>query len=557
MIRKRLNLGILLDSYRVPAWAYNAVERVAKSDCAYFSVVVFKDREKGSLAFWRRISNHRHNIVYYIFNRIDELLNRIEPNAFASRDLGPMLSHVRLINAGTFQKDGLEYFNPLDIQKIVQEKLDVLIKIGFGDLGGEILRAARFGVWDYHHGDYEKNRVGPPGFWEVVEAWPETGSTLRILGRDGSADHAIYRSWSLTHPYSPARNRNYYFWESALFLSRQIELLFRSGKEGFIQSVKKWNEGGQSSFGYKYKVPGNLLALKLYFRLFIKFARRLIHKLFFRDQWYLMFQRNGKITASIAGFRALVPPKDRFWADPHVIKENGHYYVFVEEYIYRNHRGHISVLEFDGDKICGEPVRILDKNHHLSYPSVFKCGENYYMVPESAECKSIDLYECIKFPYEWKFKKNILNNVTAVDTTLFHYADKWWLFTGLAENEGSLPQVELNLFYSRDLFSDAWTPHPLNPLISDVKRARPAGKIFIEEGIIYRPSQDCSRNYGYGYDLNEIILLSESEYIERKAFSVRAEPGLKIIGVHTFSREENLTIIDAVARRSKYFCRER
>jgi hypothetical protein len=82
--------------------------------------------------------------------------------------------------------------------------------MGFDFLQGEILTASKFGIWAYYHGDYSKNRSDPPGFWEVLENWPETGFALSILD-DGNGGTILCRSWSFTHPFSPARNRNCYF----------------------------------------------------------------------------------------------------------------------------------------------------------------------------------------------------------------------------------------------------------------------------------------------------------------------------------------------------------
>jgi hypothetical protein len=177
----------------------------------------------------------------------------------------------------------------------------------------------------------------------------------------------------------------------------------------------------------------------------------------------------------------------------------------------------------------------------------------YFMVPEAAENRTIDLYECAEFPRQWKFKTNLMKNVKAVDTTLFHYNGKWWLFTGMAENEGSFPLVELFLFFSGDLFAGEWDSHPLNPIVSDIKKSRPAGRLFTRNGKIFRPSQDCSKFYGYGFDLNEVLLLSETEYLEKRMTSVRPHWDKKIQGTHTFSREGELTIIDAFMRRRKLF----
>lgn len=66
-------------------------------------------------------------------------------------------------------------------------------------------------------------------------------------------------------------------------------------------------------------------------------------------------------------FKEIIPPKDRFWADPHVIQADGHYYVFVEEYIYRTRRAHISVIEMDEQGNCQEPIRVLEKNNTEEY----------------------------------------------------------------------------------------------------------------------------------------------------------------------------------------------
>ena len=164
---------------------------------------------------------------------------------------------------------------------------------------------------------------------------------------------------------------------------------------------------------------------------------------------------------------------------------------------------------------------VLEKDYHLSYPFIFEWNNKYYMVPESRANKTIDLYECVEFPDKWNFKQHLMENISAVDTTLIHYANKWWLFTAIAENEAAAPNVELFLYYSDDLFGGEWNAHPLNPIISDVKSARPAGKLFIKDGKLFRPSQDCSTTYGYCFDLNEIEVLSETEYREKKTFSIK------------------------------------
>lgn len=91
---------------------------------------------------------------------------------------------------------------------------------------------------------------------------------------------------------------------------------------------------------------------------------------------------------------------------------------------------------------------------------------------------------------------------------------------GVAEHKDSLPMVQLFLFFSNELFTSEWNPHPLNPIVPDVVRARPASRVFTRNGQILRPSQDCSKTYGYGFDLNEILSLSETGYLEKTVVSV-------------------------------------
>jgi hypothetical protein len=191
------------------------------------------------------------------------------------------------------------------------------------------------------------------------------------------------------------------------------------------------------------------------------------------------------------------------------------------------------------------PVKVLERDYHLSYPFVFEWEGKHYMIPESGAKRSIDLYESQAFPYEWEFKQSLITGVRAVDTTLLRHAGKWWLFTGIAENEGAAPNVELFLFSSDELLNGQWKPHPQNPIVSDMRKARPAGAVFTQDGKLFRPSQDCTNGYGYGFDLNEIEVLSESDYQEWTCASVRPTWDENILATHTYATCGKLTVIDA------------
>jgi hypothetical protein len=247
----------------------------------------------------------------------------------------------------------------------------------------------------------------------------------------------------------------------------------------------------------------------------------------------------------------LIPPPDRYWADPFVLTRNGLHYVFYEEKIYEKKLGHIScmILDASGNVISNEIV--LQLPYHLSYPFLFEYKDQLYMLPECAQTRSLDVYRCVQFPDQWEYVQSLMQDVYAVDATLLEHNERWWLFVNMKTDEKSSSLDQLFLFYADSPLSSDWTPHPQNPIVADFRTARPAGKIFSRQGNLYRPSQDNYIRYGYAINFNRITKLTETDYEE--VLEKRFEPPKmnKIRATHTFNRSGNLTLSDAVIRRRK------
>jgi hypothetical protein len=105
---------------------------------------------------------------------------------------------------------------------------------------------------------------------------------------------------------------------------------------------------------------------------------------------------------------------------------------------------------------------------------------------------------------------------------------------------------QLNLFYADELTGE-WTPHPLNPIVTSINSARPAGSFIKIDGKIIRPSQNSGTTYGGKIVLNEITELTETTYSEKKVEVIAPEDfkNKNIVGVHTISSMGNSTLIDA------------
>jgi len=271
---------------------------------------------------------------------------------------------------------------------------------------------------------------------------------------------------------------------------------------------------------------------------------------FFIDQWVILTARGIDYTAlRWESFTPLVPDKDRYWGDPFVLQRDGRYFVFVEEKLYATGRGRIACLELAPDGSLVSQRVVLDRDYHLSYPFVFEHGAEVFMIPESSANRTVELYRCMQFPDRWEFVKVLLRDIYAVDATLLEHAGRTWLFANIKEESGSSLNA-LHLYWAEGPLAGTWNSHPQNPIVRDIGSARPAGRIFIQDGQLIRPSQDSTRRYGHALNFNRITRLDEEGYGE-ETVATFAPTGGKIRATHTFNQAGGLTIIDAVIRRPK------
>jgi hypothetical protein len=194
----------------------------------------------------------------------------------------------------------------------------------------------------------------------------------------------------------------------------------------------------------------------------------------------------------------------------------------------------------------GSPAAIVRKPYHLSYPFVFQWRGEWYLVPESAAKRTVELYRCARFPDLWEFQHNLLDDVEAYDSTLVEHRGRWWLFANIRAHPAASGWDELHVYHSDSPISRAWKAHRENPVVSDVTCARPAGRLFVENGRLLRPSQDSSRRYGRALLLSEVVELSEHRYAERTVELIEPTWSRSVRGIHSYSHAGRVTIVDAI-----------
>ena len=114
--------------------------------------------------------------------------------------------------------------------------------------------------------------------------------------------------------------------------------------------------------------------------------------------------------------------------------------------------------------------------------------------------------------------------------------------------DGAELHDELHI-YTADSLLGEWQPHAANPVKSDVRSARPAGRLYESGGALYRPAQICAPLYGTGISINRVLRLSQEEYVEREEQRILPMHPAGLLGLHTVNRAGELSVVDAFARR--------
>lgn len=277
--------------------------------------------------------------------------------------------------------------------------------------------------------------------------------------------------------------------------------------------------------------------------------RKRLHKSGPEESWHLVVRRApaplDPERPVIGAHRALAPQRDQCWADPCLAEDAGRRLLFVEEFPPGAGKGVIVCLELDDDGDAHRLGIALEESFHLSYPQAFRWHGEWYMTVESGAAKRASLYRAEDFPLRWTHVTDLIADRVCVDPTLHQHQGRWYLFANVSESGGSTWD-ELFLFVA-DSPLGPFHPHPANPIVSDVRCARSAGRLFHHQGRLVRPAQNCGPSYGAEVVFREIVELGATTYAERTLGRVSPwAPWMD--GCHTYTAINGLEVLDARER---------
>ncbi|MCK5146843.1 hypothetical protein KAR48_08810 [bacterium] len=551
--QQKIRIGVLLDSWEIDAWAYSMLEQLRKSEYADIVLYVMNKTTVSDDNAIKRLFRNRHLFLYRLYMRFEKKFNMLKPDAFELMNWYKNIDASSIIEVTPKKTRFSDRLSSQDIEVIKQHDVDILIRLGFRILRGDVLNVARYGIWSFHHGDNKINRGGPPGFWEVMKGEPLCGSILQILSSDLDSGTVLARSWSATDPCSVLANCNNFFWKSSSMLPVVVKRLYIQGEEKFFKDISCKNAQIPFYDQPLYHEPDNGQFMAVFPGFLFRTIKWKIVDKFYREQWLLFFRIGKNRFSSFWRYKPMLPPKDRFWADPFAVFRNGKYFIFIEEYIQSMGKGVISLIEMEKNGSYTTPRIVLERPYHMSYPFLLEYKDELYMIPETFSNKTIETYKCVHFPDKWELHKTLMQDVIAVDATLHFYNKKWWMFVNMQSVEGSNFSDELFLFYADTPFSDDYRSHPENPIISSAAGSRPAGRIYEHNGETFRMSQITTREgYGVGMQVNQIIEWNTEHYREKVVHRLHPHWLKKLKGLHTYNQCADLHLLDAKINRPKW-----
>lgn len=416
---------------------------------------------------------------------------------------------------------------------------DVVLLAGPRSWQPGLAAIARHGCWQIDRSVLHERYAGMTLLLPVLAGTDISAIDLVLADEEGTVT-VLASSVGTTHPGSFRLQRDQAFAKLPAMLLRSLRQLAHGNLQWPAITLTRLMLMPTGSFRLGQGVRTLLIALRHTLRWQIQKRQP--------EELWLLLQRHGELMLDPAQPRIedctlLVAPRTDYWADPCVVEHDGRRLIFAEEYPLRTRKAVIVCIELRPDGHAERLGIALDQTCHLSYPQVFQLQDQWYLTVESGSARCVRLYRASDFPLRWQPVADLISDRVSVDPTLHYHQGHWYLFVNISESGGSTSE-ELFLFVSEQL-AGPYLPHPANPIVSDVRRARPAGRLFEHQGRLIRPGQDCAASYGNAIMFSEVLELSPERYREQPLARLDGSWSPTLDGCHTYSAVGSLEVLDA------------
>jgi hypothetical protein len=547
-----LRIGVMIDGNHVPAFARQILEDVAASNFARTICFIRNASEqvtkKNPKTLLHRIARNLLNgaawrgIGYLLYLDYIDARFKAYPDPIAPVDCSDLMQNASIIDIKPIKSRFIDRFNTDDLSAIANQRLDVILRFGFRILHGPILTQARYGIWSYHHGDPSRYRGAPPYLWELIERSPTSGAVLQALNEVLDGGTVLAEAHFPTSPF-PSVSLNGFapYWSTTHFVIRCLNQLHSS----LPSSIDALGQA-QPLHPHRpiYKKPSNLDVTQWLATNVLKRVRRRLSRPAPTGPWRIALRKTSvplyrdPSREALQQFKWLQGRPDGFWADPFVIDHKDSCWLFYEDFDANSKKACIAFARITESGDLTDKGTALERDFHLSYPHIFHHAGEVFMVPESEQNGTVDLYRARNFPNDWVYECTLLK-IRAVDSTVFLHGGRWYMLSSpmIVLGDASITHV-----WSAPTLTGPWQL-TYAPLCADVRGARGAGRVFNHGSELWRPTQDCSTSYGHALGFSAIDSLPKSPQQNAR---VIIEPSLlpNLTHIHTYNAAAGWEAID-------------
>jgi hypothetical protein len=393
------------------------------------------------------------------------------------------------------------------IARLREGGFDAVLKLGMGLLRVPPPEVLPVPILSYHHGDPDRYRGRPAGFWEIAAGETAMGQIVQVIGNrlDAGRVVAFAETRVLPHSYKGTLIESYR--HSALLINEAI----RAAVSGAALA--------KPCKGRNYRLPGNWTVAKFALAMGVRKVRRLVYGALFEKKWSVSTAPAPKASVTAVEGGKLLPAPES-WT---TLKAAPGYTFYADPFFSREPEG-ILVEALRGTTGRGEIVLVAGEEHrrispaggHFSYPYTLDVEGRQIVVPETASWRAPTAYRIEAGGLEPECELRMEPPVRVSDPSLIEREGMFYLFG----NDPVLGSSTLMLWCAPSI-DGPFRPHPRSPILVSPRGGRMGGRFLEAEGRLIRFGQDLSGSYGDGLVAFEIEALTPSDYRERSIGDVR------------------------------------
>ena len=530
--QSKLRVGFLVDSGAIEKNTLDLMDAIANNDHLFDSQIIIELIKEKPI-----ISSFIFSIKKPLRFILTQIINKLEASRIRNN---PIYEDYFLTFSPADILSRRPSFSDASLGSLHSKKIDIYINYSSSSIPNLVFHNSTYGVIKLSIGDSSLDKNLFVGFLDVLYKRPATSLTILREDRDSRLDSVI-RSGKMMTRSLWHHNRAAIFKKSNAFILRflkdlQANTSLATHPIDLFESAE--HEVKISSFHIAKYIS------KVYLSSIIPALTKVFQSSKKLNRWSVAYAKGAGLEIDLSSATEIKNLPGRFFADPFIISHNNRNICFVEDFFYAESKGKISAIEIldNGYQVLGV---VLEEQFHLSYPYIFEHEDRVYMIPETNEANEIRLYQAVDFPLIWELKQVLMQNVSAVDTSIFQEGVLWYMLTNICSSDADDHSSELHVFYSDKPDSGNWTPiQSNNPVIFNSQEARNGG--FFELGNQkYRVNQvQGFSHYGRSLAVNLIKNISQDIYEEERVFEIQPDFREDIISTHHYHTNGKFIVFD-------------